>query len=351
MNFESDNSGPAAPEAVEAVARANTGSEKSYGADALMESVTRKIRSEFEAPDAAVYLVATGTAANSLSLACLCRPWSTIYCHRNSHVEEDECGGPEFFTGGSKLTLLDGPHAKIDLHSLRNAIAFTARAGVHNVQAGALSITNPTEHGTVYTCDEVAALAGFAAERGLPCHMDGARFCNAVVALGCTPAELSWKAGIDILSLGGTKNGLLGVEAVMIFDHERAWEFELRRKRAGHLFSKHRYLSAQMDAYLEDGLWMRLARQANEAAARMARGMERISEVSITHPPDANMVFAAWPRHLHNRAISLGARYYLWPFNQSLDGDPDQPLSARLVCNWSTTDAEVDRFLEAISGG
>lgn len=351
MNFESDNSGPAAPEAVDAVARANTGSEKSYGADALMESVTRKIRSEFEAPDAAVYLVATGTAANSLSLACLCRPWCTIYCHRNSHVEEDECGGPEFFTGGSKLTLLDGPHAKIDLDSLRNAIAFTARAGVHNVQAGALSITNPTEHGTVYTCDEVAALAGLAAEHGLPCHMDGARFCNAVAALGCTPAELSWKAGIDILSLGGTKNGLLGVEAVVIFDPERAWEFELRRKRAGHLFSKHRYLSAQMDAYLEGGLWMRLARQANAAATQMARGLEQIGEVSITHPPDANMVFAAWPRHLHQRAISAGARYYLWPFNQSLDGDPDQPLSARLVCNWSTADEEIDQFLEAISGG
>ena len=349
MHFASDNAGPAAPQILEAVVRANSGYERSYGADRLHEAVRGRIREIFEAPEAEVHLVATGTAANSLALATLCPPWATIYCHRHSHVEEDECGGPEFFTGGAKLTLLDGTDAKISLDSLESALESAAPVGVHNVQRGALSLTNATERGAVYTPAEVAELTRAAGRHRLPCHMDGARFANALLSAGCTAAEMTWRAGIDILSFGGTKNGLLGVEAVVIFDPSRSWEFELRRKRGGHLFSKHRYLSAQMHAYLEDDLWLRLAGLANDAADRLAGGLSKIPDAEVIHPPEANMVFASLPRGLHREAFSAGAEYYLWPPNQSLEGDGKDLLEARLVCNWATKEAEVDEFLRLLS--
>ena len=349
MYFASDNSSPVPPQVMEAVARANEGYAMPYGNDPIMEGVRARIREVFEAPEAAVYLVATGTAANALSLACLCPPWATVYCHHNAHIEEDECAAPEFYTGGAKLTLLEGADAKIDPASLKKAIAFTARAGVHNVQKGALSITNATEAGAVYTAHEVAELCAIARDAGLPCHMDGARFANALVSAGCSPAEMTWKAGIDVLSFGGTKNGLLGVEAVVIFDPEKAWEFELRRKRGGHLFSKHRYLSAQMAAYLEDDLWLKLAGRANAAAQRLSQGLQEAG-ATLVHPTQANAVFASWPRAGHIRAQEAGAAYYFWPFDQSLDGPGDEALSARMVCSWSTTEEDIETFLGLIRG-
>ena len=350
MWFTSDNAGPAAPEIMAAVARANADYASSYGADEIMNRVRDQIRETFEAPEAAVYLVATGTAANVLGLACLCPPWGTIYCHRNAHIEEDECGGPEFYTGGAKLTLLEGEDAKIDPVSLQNAINFTARAGVHNVQKGALSITNATECGAVYSLAEITALTAIAKAAEIPVHMDGARFANALVALGCSPAEMTWKAGVDVLSFGGTKNGCLGVEAVVIFDPKRAWEFELRRKRGGHLFSKHRYLSAQMQAYLSDDLWLRLAGHANTMAAELSRGVMQTEGAKLLHPTQANAVFAAWPRAGHRRVQDAGGHYYFWPFNQSLEGDGAVNLSARLVCNWSTTQEDIEAFVAAVKG-
>jgi len=349
MYFASDNSSPVPPQVMQTVARANEGYAMPYGNDPIMEGVRARIREVFEAPEAAVYLVATGTAANALSLACLCPPWATVYCHHNAHIEEDECAAPEFYTGGAKLTLLEGADAKIDPEALKKAIAFTARAGVHNVQKGALSITNATEAGAVYTADEVAALCAIAKEAGIPCHMDGARFANALVAAACTPAEMTWKAGIDVLSFGGTKNGLLGVEAVVIFDPDKAWEFELRRKRGGHLFSKHRYLSAQMAAYLEDDLWLTLAGQANAAAQRLSQGLLEAG-ATLVHPTQANAVFASWPRAGHIRAQEAGAAYYFWPFDQSLEGPGDEMLSARMVCSWSTTEEDIETFLGLIRG-
>lgn len=345
MWFTSDNAGPAAPQIIEAIAKANQGYASSYGADVIMERVTGKIRDIFEKPDAAVYLVATGTAANALSLSLLCPPWATIYCHRSAHVAVDECAAPEFFTGGAKLTLIDGESAKIDPKLLAAAIQNTGTAGVHGVQRGALSITNATENGTIYTPAEIAELAKIA---GIPVHMDGARFTNALVTLGCTPAEATWKSGVDILSFGGTKNGLLGVEAVILFDPSKAWEFELRRKRGAHLFSKHRFLSTQMDACLTDGLWLDLATKANRAATKLSNAIGQIPGASLNHRTQANMVFAQWPRSGHKKAQELGAKYYFWPENQSLEGPDSQPLSARLVCNWSTTDAEIDAFVAAI---
>ncbi|WP_212524163.1 beta-eliminating lyase-related protein [Actibacterium sp. MT2.3-13A] len=349
MFFASDNSSPVPPQVLAALTRANEGYAMPYGNDPIMEGVRARIREVFEAPEAAVYLVATGTSANALALACLCPPWATVFCHRHAHIEEDECAAPEFYTGGAKLTLLEGDDAKIAPAHLEKALATAAAAGVHNVQKGALSLTNATEAGAVYTAAEVAELCAIARAAGIPCHMDGARFANALVSTGSTPAEMTWKAGIDVLSFGGTKNGLLGVEAVVIFDPKRAWEFELRRKRGGHLFSKHRYLSAQMAAYLEDDLWLTLAGQANAAAQRLSQGLQAAG-ASLMHPTQANAVFASWPRAGHVRAHEAGAAYYFWPFNQSLEGPGEENLSARLVCSWSTTEADVDRFLDLIRG-
>ncbi|WP_290689735.1 MULTISPECIES: threonine aldolase family protein [unclassified Haematobacter] len=348
MQFASDNIAPVPRQVLDAIERANHGAMSSYGADPLMREVEARMRAVFEAPEAAVYLVATGTVANSLSLACLVQPWQTVYCHRHAHIEEDECAAPEFYTGGAKLTLLDGDHARIDPAGLELALQSAGGAGVHNVQKGALSLTNATENGTVYTVAEVERLCAIARAAGIPVHMDGSRFANALAATNASPAEMTWKAGVDILSFGGTKNGLLGVEAVVIFDPAKAWEFELRRKRGGHLFSKHRYLSAQMLAYLEDDLWLRSARHANAMAARLSQGIAGLPGASLVHPTEANAVFAAWPREGHRRAQEAGAYYYLWPGSQSLDGPGDEPVAARLVCSWATTEEEVDRFLATI---
>ena len=350
MNFASDNTSATAPEIMAAVVAANQGSAMPYGNDDLMAEVRNRIRQIFEAPDAAVYLVATGTAANALACAILVQPWQAVFCHRNAHIEEDECGAPEFYTGGAKLVLIDGDHARMTPEALDRAIAFTGRGGVHNVQRGMVSITNATEHGTIYHAPAVKALADVARGYSLPVHMDGARFTNALITAGCTPAELTWKAGVDVLSFGGTKNGCMGVEAVVIFDPARAEEFEFRRKRAGHLFSKHRYLSAQMLAYLTDDLWLRLAHQANAAARQLSNGLTTIPGASLVHPTEANAVFAAFPRSGHRRADAGGARYYLWPGDQSMSGPEDEALAARLVCSWSTTEADVEGILALIRG-
>jgi len=350
MHFTSDNTSPAHPKVLEAMIRANDGYALSYGTDAIMDRVRMQVREMFEAPEAAVYLVATGTAANALILATLSQPWQAIYCHRNSHIEEDECGAPEFFTGGSKLVLVDGDHARMTAKGLQNAISFTGRAGVHNVQKGMLSLTNSTENGAVYSPAKIAELTAIAKAHGIPVHMDGARFANALVSADCTPAEMTWKVGVDALSFGGTKNGLMGVECVVFFDPGKAWEFELRRKRSGHLFSKHRYLSAQMSAYLENDLWRDLALSANAMAKRLSDGISQIEGAALVHPTEANGVFASWPRAGHRRARAAGAGYYLWPGHQSLDGADDEPISARLMCSWSTTAEDVDQLLSIIRG-
>jgi threonine aldolase len=350
MFFASDNTSGAAPEIIAAVTAANTGYTPSYGSDDLMGRARDMIRATFEAPEAAVFLVPTGTAANALSLALLAPPWGAVFCHDESHVAVDECGAPEFYTGGARLISIGGAHGRIDPDALAKAVASDVHATVHGVQRACLSITNVTETGTVYTPADVARLAGIAKAAGMGVHMDGARFANAIVALGCSPAEMTSKAGVDILSFGGTKNGCLGVEAVVIFDPAKAWEFELRRKRAGHLFSKHRFLSAQMAAYLTDGLWLRLAAQANKTGARLAQGIGALTGCSLTHPTQANMVFAGFPRSAHVRAQAAGGRYNMIPLAQTLDGPEDEPLTARLVCSWSTTEADIDRFLSLIRG-
>ena len=348
MHFASDNSGPVHPKVMQAMVAANEGYAMPYGADALMVEVQARIREIFEAPEAAVYLVATGTAANSLALATMCQPFHTVFCSPVAHIHEDECNAPEFYTGGAKLTLV-GEGDKMTPEVLDAAIAFEESRGVHGPQRGPVSITNVTERGTVYSAAEVAALAAVAKGYGLPVHLDGARFANALVATGASPAEMTWKAGVDAVSFGGTKNGLMGVEAVILFDPAKAWEFELRRKRGAHLFSKHRYLSAQMLAYLEDGLWLETARAANAAQARLSEGLRAVAGVEFLYAPEANMSFAAWSRTAHRRLHEAGAQYYLW--ESVLEGqDPDEMLAARMVTDWSARDEDIDRFVELVKG-
>jgi threonine aldolase len=342
MFFASDNTSGAAPEVMAALHRANDGYQRSYGADTLMDSARARIREALEAPEAAVYLVATGTAANALSVALTCPPWGSVFCHKHAHVAEDECNAPEFYAGGAKLVLVDGPHGKMDPASLATQLDRIGAGGVHSLQTGMLTITNVTEAGTVYTPPEVAALTALAKAKGLPCHLDGARFANALVATGASAAEMTWKAGIDILSFGGTKNGCLGVEAVVIFDPAKAHEFELRRKRGGHLFSKNRFLAAQFDAYLQDGLWLRLAAQANAMGARLAEGLARRNDVQQLHPVQANMMFPEWDAGTHARLKAAGAEYYAWDMAGEREG-------ARLVTSWSTTEADVDGFLRGFA--
>lgn len=348
MHFYSDNCGPAHPNVMTAMAEANNGYHTSYGTDPIMDEVRAQIRTLFEAPQAAVYLVATGTAANVLGLATLTQPWQTIFCTPVAHIEVDECNAPEFYTGGAKLSLV-GEDDKMTPAALEAAIARRPEGDVHTAQRGPLCLTQVTERGQVYSLSEIANLTRVAQAHGLPSFMDGARFANAVATLGCTPAEMTWKAGIDALSMGGTKNGCVGVEAVIFFDPAHAWAFELRRKRGAHLFSKHRYLSAQMHAYLTDGLWLDLADKANAICAHLVAGLRDVRGCHFTHEPQANMVFATLPRATHQRLFAAGAGYGLaeGPLDE---GDPQEPLLCRLVCDWSMTRDEVDRFINIAKG-
>ncbi len=319
-----------------------------YGNDAVTHRFEARVREVFEAPEARAFLVSTGTAANSLALACLCPPWATIFAHAESHIEEDECAAPGFFTGGATITGLAGAAAKIDPEALAAAIRATAPRGVHNVQPGPLSVTQATEMGAVYGLDELRALTALARDAGMPVHMDGARFANAVARLGCTPAEASWRAGVDVLSLGATKCGALAAEAVILFDPARARELELRRKRAGQLFSKMRFVAAQMEAWLADGLWLSLAARANALAARLAEGLRAAPGCRVLNPVDANIVFAEIPLGLHRRLSGAGARYYPFAAGQPEDGPDDAPFVVRLVTSFETTEAEVDAFISAL---
>ena len=340
MNFRSDNEVGAHPGIVEAVARAfAAGSTPSYGDDPWTQKVEHRLRELFERPDLLAFPVATGTAANVLSLACCTPSWGAIYCHPQAHIAVDEANAPEFYTGGGKLALIDGPAGKIDPKKLAEALAQPVYGVVHHPQPAAVSITQATECGTVYAPEEIAAVATATHRHGLKLHMDGARFANALSFVGCSPAELSWKAGVDVLSLGATKNGALAAEVVVFFDTSLARDFEFRRKRGGHLFSKMRFLSAQLDAYLADGLWLDNARHANAMARRLVAGLTPLKGTQLLYPADANEIFVVLPAHMHDALQNAGAQYHPWP------SDRPGERAYRLVTAFDTRPADVDQFL------
>ena len=320
-----------------------------YGADDLTAALTCRLREMFDAPQAEMALVTTGSAANALALASYCPPWGAVLCHPRAHINVDECGAPEFFTGGAKLVPVPGPDATMDLDVLRGTLRAMAGGGVHQVRPSVLSLTNLTECGTLLAPDDIAARAELARAAGLAVHLDGARLANALVASGASPAEMTWRAGVDVLSLGGTKDGLMGVEAVVLFDPARAGELALRRKRAGHLLSKHRYLSAQMLAWLQDGLWLDLARHANAMAAMLEQGLHARG-VALQFARGGNMVFADFTPAQHHALMAAGARYYLWPDHAVLEG-AQAPVTARLVTSWSTAPDQITAFLSALGPG
>jgi threonine aldolase len=342
MPFFSDNWAGAHPEILAAMARANDGAAPAYGADALTKRVEARFSDVFER-DVAVFFVATGGAANSLALAQLAPPWGMILCHEESHVQMDECGAPEFFTGGAKLLGLKGCAGKLAPGAVAAALAGFPDRAPHGMPPAALSITEATECGTVYSIAEIAALAADARRAGLRVHMDGARFANALVALGCAPADLSWRAGVDALSFGATKNGCVAAEAVIFFDPADAEGFAYRRKRGAQLLSKMRFIAAQFDAYFADGLWLRLAAQANAMARRLSDGLAGIDGCRIWYPVEANEVFASFPGRVADRLRAAGALSGPW----ITPGDPSAATMHRLVCSWATTSQDVDSFIRA----
>jgi threonine aldolase len=336
LDFRSDNVAGVSPAIMAALERANSGSDSSYGGDAVTARLTARLRELFET-DCAVFPVATGTAANALALASAAPPYGLIYCHHEAHIANDECGAPEFFTGGARLVGLEGDHAKINAAALAAAVAAAGVGEQHHMQPAAVSISQASERGAVYGVDDVAALGDVARRHNLVLHMDGARFANAVAALECSPAAASWKAGVDVLSFGATKNGAMAAEAVIFFRPDLARDALFRRKRGGHLLSKMRFLSAQLEAYVTGDLWLANARHANAMARRLADGLARLPGARLADPAQANEVFVYLPDAMARALEGEGAKFHRW----GMDG------LVRLVTSFATEAASVDGFLAA----
>lgn len=339
MDFSSDTSAPAHPSVIEALARVNTAMEGSYGNDSVTARVRALIASTFETDDFDMWMCASGTASNALALALICPPTGSILCHEEAHIERDERGAPEFFTGGGKLALLSGEAARIDDTALRDALLRIDRAFVHETPPHVLSLTNLTECGTAYPPAHIKHFAALAHAANLHVHLDGARFGNALVSMGATPAEMSWKAGVDVLTLGLTKTGAMGCEIILLFAdmREKFSELQARAKRSGHMPPKMRYLAAQAEAMLTDDLWLQLAKTANAHATRLANTLCAFPGVALRYPVEGNEVFIRLPNALATKLQAAGAKFYPWP------GD-----CYRFVCAWSTSETEMDALVNAI---
>jgi threonine aldolase len=338
MNFSSDNVTGAAPEILAALAEASADDAMPYGADPWTERLTARLSEVFET-DVEVFPVVTGTAANALALWQLVPPFGAVFCHPDSHVNTDECGAPEMFTGGAKLVSVPGAGGKITPDGLEAAIARTGFRMVHRVRPAAVSVTQATECGTVYALDDLAALGAVCRRHGLHLHMDGARFANALAALGCTPADMTWRAGVDVLCLGATKNGAWAAEAVVFLRPGLSADFAERRKRAGHLLSKGRFIAAQLLAYLDDDLWRRNAAHANAMARRLGAGLAALPGVTLPDPVEANMAFPVLPEAMRDGLRAAGFRFYDWP--------SETPGMVRLVTSFQTRPEDVEAFLAA----
>ena len=346
MNFASDNTAPVTPAILQALAEASRGYARGYGNDDWTKATERRFCEIFER-DVAAFLVPTGTAANALALAQVSPPWGAALCHAESHISTDECGAPEFFGNGIKLVGLPGAAGKITADGLQEALAGYGGHSPHQVIPSALSITQASEAGTIYRTNEIAALAQIARQRSLAVHMDGARFANALVRLNATAAEMTWRSGVDVLSLGATKGGALAAEAVIFFNPATAAFFGERRKRGGHLLSKHRFIAAQFLAYLADDRWLDLARHANAMADKLADALTAIG-LRPVWPVEANLVFVVAPRALDAKLRAAGANYYVRS-SDSLDTGADNVL-IRLVTSFSTVEADIERFVNLCAG-
>lgn len=346
MNFISDNIAGASPKVMAAIAAANDGPASAYGTDSWTQAAERRIAEIFER-EVAVFLVTSGTAANALALASLTRPWGAVITHDESHVADDECGAPEFFSDGAKLIGLPGAGNKLAPADVTQTLARFREGALHQVQPQALSITQATECGTIYTPDEIRALKAAAAPRGLALHMDGARFANALVTLGCSPAETTWKAGVDVLTFGGTKNGAWAAEAVVFFDPARAAEMRWRRKRAGQTLSKGRLIGAQFEGLLADGHWLDLARHANAMAMRFAQAVVASGQARLAWPCQANEVFPILSPALQARLKAAGVGYLDWSARALPEGEAlaEGEVVGRFVMSFATPEAEVERLI------
>jgi threonine aldolase len=349
LNFRSDNESPAAPAVMAALQEANQGGAWAYAEDRWSERLNPVFSELFET-EVTVLPVSTGTVANSIALAAVSPPWGSVYCHRNAHILNDECGAPEFFGNGLRLVPMDGPEGRFDADALQRTIRASEGHGVHSYVSAAVSLTQSTESGTVYAPGQINDICSAATERGLATHLDGARFGNAVAALGCTPAETSWRAGIQMLSFGASKNGCMGAEALVLFNRncelggldvaalgERA---ERLRKRSGHLLSKMRYVSAQLLAYVDDGLWLEMAGHANSQARRFADAVDRHSEASLEYPVEANEVFVRWSAAGFGQLEQAGVQFLSWPGRDDL---------ARFVFSHCTDPRETDALCSALA--
>lgn len=351
MIFLSDNSYGASVEVLDALRDANDGSQSSYGTDDYTKRAEAMFNEAFEC-DVTSFLVTTGTAANGLALAAMTPSYRAVLCHEESHVFVEECAAVQFQTGGAKTIPLEGDDGKITVAALEKFFATLRREPFQSTPVS-LTMTQSTEFGGVYSLDDVTALSELAHANGLKVHMDGARFANALVSLGCTAAELTWKAGVDALTFGATKNGAMALDAVLFFDHSLAESFNYRRLRSGQLWSKGRYLGAQACAYLEDDLWLRNARQANDMAARLVAGLERVDGVRLACPCQANEVFVIFRRDVDERLRAAGALYYEWP-GEGPRGDGqvgEDEILCRLVTSFQASEREVDDFLAAANAG
>ncbi|MCA9139652.1 MAG: low specificity L-threonine aldolase [Planctomycetales bacterium] len=345
MIFASDNWAGAADEIAASLQKHSSGFSPAYGASDLDKHLEKRFNDLFE-KEVAVFFVGTGTAANSLALSAVNRPGGFVMCHREAHLIEDECGAPEFFTSGARLAPIDGPRGKINPDHLLRALKRIDPEFVHHGQPMAVSVTQATESGTVYSGDELAVIAEHAHAFGLPLHMDGARFANAMVHLGVSPAEMTWKKGVDVLSFGGTKNGCWCAEALVFFDPDRAKQLPFIRKRAAQLFSKTRFIAAQFHAYLDDDLWIRLATHANAMATRLAEALESTDDVSVAWECQSNELFVTMPKALADSLRERGARFYPWPIpDDFVSKMTDDEGLYRLVTSFATKPEDIDQFM------
>ena len=330
--FASDNYSGICPEAWTAFENCNIGHSRGYGEDTWTESVANQIRDIFET-DCQVYFVFNGTAANSLSLSSMCQSYHSILCHKYAHLERDECGAPEFFSNGAKVILLEGENGKLNSSAIESEIL--KRNDLHYPKPRAISLTQATEFGTVYSVEELQSIHEMTRKHGLLLHMDGARFANAVTALGIQPKEITWKAGLDVLCFGGTKNGIGIGEAVVFFNQELAHEFDYRCKQSGQLASKMRFLSAPWIGLLKNDTWLKNANHSNEMAKKLDSRIREISEIKVLFPCQANSIFAAIPKNIVEKMYRKG-----WIFYNFIGED-----GYRLMCSWDTQEEDVDRLI------